>query len=139
MGKAQTQYVKETVKRTIVSNWLVWSDTIENSNKESEGNMSVIEAGLTNPQQFHCITNPLENKWHKQFATLDTFCGLLKTHLSSIGIHQQLNNHKYMALLKVIYQKFCKSNPLIVKRAKQKADQNKEWYFKDWKNSILEC
>jgi len=38
-----------------------------------EGDRAVIESGLTDPEQFHCISRPLVNSWPRDFETHNIF------------------------------------------------------------------
>jgi hypothetical protein len=137
MGNAQTRYVKETVKRTIVSNRLVCGRATIRDEVNDGSHRAVIEAGLTDPEHFHCLASPLKNKWPRDFVTLDTFCGQLKVHMIRNGIHIPQCNRQYANMLCVIYSKFCEDKPDLVIKAKRRAWRSKEWRFKDRRHGII--
>ena len=149
MGSAQSRYVKDTVKRTIVCNRLICCDATGvgcdgdgDGNGDGNGNgdasrRTVIEAGLTDAEQFHCLAAPLVNKWPRGFETLDTFCGQLKAHLDERDTEHQLSNAAYTSVLHLIYNKYCEDKPNLLHMALQRARRDTEWRLRDRRSSIL--
>jgi hypothetical protein len=136
MGNEQNRYVKETVKRAIVCNRLVYSEPTE-AGGGSTDRRTVIEAGLTDPQQFHCLKKPLQGKWPREFETLDTFCGQLQAYMTARGIKRHLQPRVYREILRVIYSKFCQSNEDLLLKAKRRATRSKYWAFRERRHGIL--
>ena len=78
LGRAQMHYVKDSVKRTIVSNRLVggWGDLRggHGEKTDSDPTPAVVEELLTEPRIFHSIRGVFEERWPGNFKSQDIFC-----------------------------------------------------------------
>lgn len=136
MGNAQTRNVKERVKRTILRNRQVCGDASAGVRMDGDSHTAVIDAGLTDPEQFHCLAAPLKNKWRREFETLDMFCRQLKAHLIKRGVELLPCKRVYMNILQAIYNKFCQIIPDLVLNAKRRSTTDKDWRLKDRRHGI---
>jgi hypothetical protein len=136
-GQSQMRYVKSTVKRTIVCNRLVeLGGTEGDSSSLPKG---VIEASLTEPQAFHCLSEPLMNKWPK-YMTPDPFCGEMKKRLWNAGEDALQNKIRYKKIMDKVYEKSCKANKVLFQRACLLSDKKtKVWVPKKHNTMLKSC
>jgi hypothetical protein len=130
LGRAQMHYVKDSVKRTIVSNRLVggWGDLRggHGEKTDSDPTPAVVEELLTEPRIFHSIRGVFEERWPGNFKSQDIFCRQLDPFVRVRDGTYRENKEAYCSLLGRIYVKFCKSSVRLAREAEEYADEHFE-------------
>jgi len=105
----------------------------------NDGYRPVIEAGLTDPMQFHCLARPLKKSWPRLFETHDTFCGQLKPYICERMAFSGLKQDTYVTIVRKMYIKYCSDKPELEEKAKSRARRSDNWRLCDMRFNILEA